>query len=167
MTRYLELHIELENRRAAALASSTSGPRVLVAGPLDTGKSSLCRLLVNYLARCGHKAVLVDLDISQGDISLPGTISSVAIHRPLGIEVPAACACLSLNMTLTFPLPLVCRGVLKTSPHLSIGSGTHQPRRMFTTLSVSLAPLLRLFQRGSNLMWSSNVAGFSLIHVVG
>lgn len=87
MTSYLELHMEMEKRRAAAAPSTTSGPRILVAGPTDTGKSSLCRMLSNYLTRCGNSALLVELDIGQGEMSLPGCITAVPIHRPLDIEV--------------------------------------------------------------------------------
>ena len=87
MTSYLELHLKLEQQRAAAKANGTAGPRVLVAGPTDTGKSSLCRLLANLLARCGNSTTLVDLDIGQGEMSVPGCVSAVPIHRPLDIEV--------------------------------------------------------------------------------
>ena len=90
MTSYLELHLELERRRAAAKANGTAGPRVLVAGPTDTGKSSLCRLLANLLTRCGNSTTLVDLDIGQGEMSVPGCVSAVPIHRPLDIEVRTA-----------------------------------------------------------------------------
>jgi polyribonucleotide 5'-hydroxyl-kinase len=90
MTNYLELHMELEKRRAAASSSISGGPRVLVAGPSDTGKSSVCRLLANYVARCGSGAILVDLDIGQGEFSVPGCISAVPVHRPLDIEVLAS-----------------------------------------------------------------------------
>jgi ATPase subunit of ABC transporter with duplicated ATPase domains len=43
----------------------TRGPRVLVVGPTDVGKSTLCRLLVNYAVRSGHTPLLVDLDVGQ------------------------------------------------------------------------------------------------------
>ena len=89
MTSYLELHMELERRRGAAKASGSPGPRVLVAGPTDTGKSSLCRLLANYLTRCGNSTTLVDLDFAQGEMCVPGSVSAVPIHRPLDIEVSA------------------------------------------------------------------------------
>ena len=87
MTSYVELHMELERKRAVAKANGTAGPHVLVAGPTDTGKSSLCRLLANYQARCGSSTTLVDLDFAQGESSSPGCISAVPIHRPLDIEV--------------------------------------------------------------------------------
>ena len=52
MASYLQVHGELDMRRHAAHAAGTDGPRVLVCGPADTGKSSLSRLL------CGAKTRL-------------------------------------------------------------------------------------------------------------
>ena len=34
-------------------------------GPSDVGKSTLCKLLVNYAARQGRAPILVDLDVGQ------------------------------------------------------------------------------------------------------
>ena len=58
MPSYLQLHARLDAMRMAGRP-----PRVLVAGPADTGKSSLCRTLANWMARSGHAGTLVDLDV--------------------------------------------------------------------------------------------------------
>ena len=34
-------------------------------GPKDVGKSTLCRLLVNFASRLGRAPILVDLDVGQ------------------------------------------------------------------------------------------------------
>ena len=37
----------------------------MVVGPTDVGKSTVCKLLVNYAARMGRAPILVDLDCGQ------------------------------------------------------------------------------------------------------
>jgi len=39
--------------------------QVMVVGPTDVGKSTVCKLLVNYAARLGRAPVFVDLDVGQ------------------------------------------------------------------------------------------------------
>ena len=56
MTSYLQLQGELQSMRDLAESSGGQGPCVLVAGPADTGKSSLSRLLANYLAQVAGAA---------------------------------------------------------------------------------------------------------------
>ena len=79
MIMYLQTHAGLEKLRKMADESSklpedqwTSGPITMVVGPTDVGKSTLCRLLLNYGVRMGRRPVFVDLDVGQGSISLPG-----------------------------------------------------------------------------------------------
>jgi len=86
MAHYMKLHAELEARRAAALASGMRGPCVLVAGPADTGKTSLATLLVNYAARCGRTVLLVELNLAHGALGLPGCLSATPMNRPIDIE---------------------------------------------------------------------------------
>jgi len=58
-------------------------PRVVVVGPCDTGKSTLCKYLTNFSVRCGRTPIFVDLDVGQNSISVPGTISALQVERPL------------------------------------------------------------------------------------
>jgi polynucleotide 5'-kinase involved in rRNA processing len=57
--------------KLAALATTDGGeptprgPRLLVVGPADVGKSTLCRILCNYAVREGRCLQLVDLDVGQ------------------------------------------------------------------------------------------------------
>lgn len=51
----------------------------MVTGLPDVGKSTLCRMLVNWAARLGRTPILVDLDVGQNQISLPGTIGQLKI----------------------------------------------------------------------------------------
>lgn len=59
------------------------GPRVIVAGPTDSGKSTLCRMLLSWAAKRGWKPTYVDLDIGQGSISLPGSIGATPVEMPI------------------------------------------------------------------------------------
>lgn len=99
MPSYLNLHDALEARRHAALQASTAkarggsarggqspgaqGPRILVAGPTDAGKSTLCRILLNYAVRCGWQPLFADLDMGQGSLTAPGCLAAAAIEAPI------------------------------------------------------------------------------------
>jgi len=82
----LQFHEELEQRRNAALATLSPGPRVMVVGSDDCGKSTMCRILANYAARRGHGVTYVDLDVGQPLFGPLGTISATAWQQPLDLE---------------------------------------------------------------------------------
>jgi len=84
MASYIAVHNHLEQRRDEAKNISGDGPRVMVVGPTDTGKSSLCKILVSYAARLGRLPTFVDLDVGQG-CCVPGMMSAVPIERPVDV----------------------------------------------------------------------------------
>ncbi|KAL4162974.1 hypothetical protein KRP22_015251 [Phytophthora ramorum] len=64
-----------------------AGPRVLVCGPVDSGKSTLTHILANYALRLGEKPTLVELDVGHGCLSVPGTLSASPLDmNSLSIE---------------------------------------------------------------------------------
>lgn len=74
---YLNCHASLEQLRLKSEKENTRGPVTMVVGPTDVGKSTFCRILLNYSARMnslGRRPIYVDLDPGQGQISVPGTI---------------------------------------------------------------------------------------------
>jgi len=71
---YLNCHAALEQLRTKAETENTRGPVLMVVGPSDVGKSTLCRILLNYAVRMGRRPIFVDLDVGQGQISIPGTL---------------------------------------------------------------------------------------------
>ncbi len=75
------LHQRLEARREEARNTGGQGPRILVAGPTDSGKSTLCRTLCAYACRVGRCPTFVDLDLGQGDLSVPGTLVATPLDR--------------------------------------------------------------------------------------
>ncbi|XP_028094427.1 protein CLP1 homolog isoform X2 [Camellia sinensis] len=88
MISYVNVHATLEGRRNRAKASSSDsdtyqGPRVIVVGPTDSGKSTLSRILLSWAAKRGWKPTFVDLDIGQGSITIPGCIAATPIEMPI------------------------------------------------------------------------------------
>lgn len=65
MTSYLNTHLALEQLRRKAAAENELGPRVLVVGPHDVGKTSLCKILVSYALRQGGTPIYVSLDTTE------------------------------------------------------------------------------------------------------
>jgi len=76
---YLNCHASLEQLRVKSEKEKIRGPVTMVVGQTDVGKSTLCRILLNYCIRMnalGRRPIYVDLDPGQGQISVPGTIGS-------------------------------------------------------------------------------------------
>ncbi|KAG7517482.1 Polyribonucleotide 5' [Solea senegalensis] len=86
MLLYLNTHAALEQMRKQAERENERGPRVMVVGPTDVGKSTVCRLLLNYSVRVGRRPTLVELDVGQSGVSVPGTVSALCIERPADVE---------------------------------------------------------------------------------
>ncbi|XP_046736937.1 protein CLP1 homolog [Diprion similis] len=82
---YLNCHAAMERMRETAEKEDTVGPITMVVGPGDVGKSTFCRLLLNYAVRMGRRPVFVDLDVGQGDIAIPGTVGALLVERPANI----------------------------------------------------------------------------------
>ncbi|KIJ10513.1 hypothetical protein PAXINDRAFT_177469 [Paxillus involutus ATCC 200175] len=104
MTPYANLHLAFEQMRVRALAalhgSPTSDdvqnanaepPRILILGPENSGKTTICKILSNYAVRVGQNwsPLLVNVDPSQGAWTVPGTISAAAIRSPIATASPA------------------------------------------------------------------------------
>ncbi|OTF71082.1 polyribonucleotide 5'-hydroxyl-kinase Clp1-like protein [Euroglyphus maynei] len=86
MTIYLNLGNSLEGLREAACKEDKHGPNVLVAGPTDVGKTTFCRILLNYAVRNDRIPIYVDLDLGQGSLTIPGNIGAVVIEKPADVE---------------------------------------------------------------------------------
>uniref|UniRef100_A0A0D3CP63 Uncharacterized protein n=1 Tax=Brassica oleracea var. oleracea TaxID=109376 RepID=A0A0D3CP63_BRAOL len=83
MVSYLNVHAILNARRRVAQASeSTQGPRVIVVGPEDSGKRTLA-MLINWAAKEAWKPTFVDFDVTQGSVSIPGSVAATPIETPL------------------------------------------------------------------------------------
>ncbi|KAI0017184.1 Clp1-domain-containing protein [Xylariomycetidae sp. FL0641] len=80
---YLNFHFKLEGLRAAAQAAGQMGPRVLVVGAPDAGKTSLVRMLTGWATRMGRQPLVANTDVGEGMLALPGTVSAAVFATPL------------------------------------------------------------------------------------
>jgi len=74
---YVNTHAQLEALRDEAMKQGTMGPRVLIMGPSESGKSSLTKTLVSYATKLGRAPLWIDLDPNDNSISVPGTLAAV------------------------------------------------------------------------------------------
>lgn len=86
MIYYINVHGYLEKLRSEAVKRKKKGPTVLLVGPVDVGKSTLCKILLNYAVNSDRSPVYVDLDVGQGSIGIPGVIGCNIIEKPCDIE---------------------------------------------------------------------------------
>jgi polyribonucleotide 5'-hydroxyl-kinase len=84
MKAYGNLHVALEKMRVRSLftltgssltpgeptsnARPSEAPRVLVIGPANSGKTTLCKILVNYCVRAGQGWSPILANIDPGDV---------------------------------------------------------------------------------------------------
>ena len=65
MLSYANLHFALEKLRQNAEDTQSKGPRVLILGSENAGKTSLAKVLTSYSVRQGRTPILVGLDPKQ------------------------------------------------------------------------------------------------------
>jgi len=68
-------------REAAQTVIRERWSPVMVMGPADSGKSSLCTYLCNRATREGIRVGVIDEDIGQSDIGPPGTIGLAVVEE--------------------------------------------------------------------------------------
>lgn len=87
MNAYANTHFALERARGAASESPVAqGPRVMIIGPQDAGKTSLLKMLTGYAVRQGRRPVVVNLDPKEGMLSLPGTLTATSFSTIMDVE---------------------------------------------------------------------------------
>ncbi|KAI0150357.1 Pre-mRNA cleavage complex II protein Clp1-domain-containing protein [Xylariaceae sp. FL1272] len=82
---YLNLHFKLHSMRAAAHKAGELGPRVLVVGPPNSGKSTLVRTLTSWATRMESQPMVVNTDCREGMLTLPGTLSAAVFATLIDI----------------------------------------------------------------------------------
>lgn len=92
MRLYVNCHAALEQKRRLAKSSGGTGPRVLLVGPPDVGKTTIARILANYGARQGSQPLYVDLDVSEvraaGDSQQPRILTPSALSTEQFVAQP-------------------------------------------------------------------------------
>ncbi|XP_054707176.1 protein CLP1 homolog [Uloborus diversus] len=86
MVFYANLHAALEQMRVKAEKDDGKGPVVMICGPSDVGKTTLCRILLNYAVRLNRRPVFADLDVELSSISIPGTVAALPVERVADVE---------------------------------------------------------------------------------
>jgi len=70
-------------RLAADALEQLQEGRVIIIGPPDVGKSTLCVFLVNRLLQKGQKVRIIDADVGQAVLGPPTTIARATPTRPI------------------------------------------------------------------------------------
>ncbi|KZZ89501.1 pre-mRNA cleavage complex II protein Clp1 [Ascosphaera apis ARSEF 7405] len=87
MMEYANVHFGLETMRERARQSGKEGPRVLILGSDDAGKTSLTKILTAYATKRGRQPIVVNLDPSEGMLSVPpGGLTATAFRSMIDIE---------------------------------------------------------------------------------
>ncbi|KAI2607472.1 Clp1-domain-containing protein [Hypoxylon fragiforme] len=107
MVSYLNLHFKLEAFRATAQKLDQMGPRVLVVGPPDSGKTSLVRMLTGWATRMGRQPLVVNTDCREGMLALPGSLSAAVFATIIDITTDWGSIPSSGPSAIPVKLPLV------------------------------------------------------------
>ncbi|KAK2744237.1 Cleavage polyadenylation factor subunit clp1 [Onygenales sp. PD_40] len=109
MVEYLNIHAALETMReeAAARNNNAQGPRVLILGPEDAGKTSLTKILTGYATKRERQPVVVNLDPAEGMLSVPGALTATAMRSMIDVEEGWGSSPMSGPSPVPVKLPLV------------------------------------------------------------
>jgi len=107
MTSYANLHFALERLRGEAFTHAKDGPRVLVLGPENAGKTSLVKLLTAYATRSGRQPIAVNLDTKESMLSIPGSLSAATLSSIIDVEGGWGSSPTNGPMPVPAKLPLV------------------------------------------------------------
>ncbi|RAK79911.1 cleavage polyadenylation factor subunit CLP1 [Aspergillus fijiensis CBS 313.89] len=107
MVEYANVHFALETMRRQAKAQGRDGPRVLILGSEDAGKTSLAKILTAYATKVGRQPVVVNLDPTEGMLSVPGTLTATAFRTMIDVEEGWGSSPMSGPSAVPVKVPLV------------------------------------------------------------
>ncbi|POS83130.1 hypothetical protein EPUL_003438 [Erysiphe pulchra] len=106
MIQYANTHFALEMLREKAEKNNTDGPRVLVVGPSNAGKTSLIKVLTAYAIRMGRQPMIINTDSREGLLSIPGTMTAVPFASIIDVEQGWGSSSTSTTSPVPAKLPL-------------------------------------------------------------
>ncbi|KAK6331641.1 Cleavage polyadenylation factor subunit clp1 [Orbilia javanica] len=139
MYTYLNLHIALEKLRVSAsdcppTTEGAQGPRILLIGPPDVGKTTVAKILTGYSIRQGRKPMVINLDTGgEGVLSVPGTISAASFGSVMDVEDGFGNSPMSAPSAIPVKLPLVYYYGLETPE-----SGVKRYKRLISRMAVAV-----------------------------
>ncbi|TAQ85137.1 hypothetical protein B7494_g6551 [Chlorociboria aeruginascens] len=86
MVSYINTHFALEKLREEASKIGRDGPRVLIVGPSNAGKTSLVKLLTAYAIRMGKQPLVINTDSREGILSIPGSLTATPFSSIIDVE---------------------------------------------------------------------------------
>ena len=78
---YAQFAQELNQKRMDASKRNQQGPNIIIVGPCDSGKSTFAKIITNYAVNGHWSPFLVDLDVGQGAIGVPGIIGAGVVDN--------------------------------------------------------------------------------------
>ncbi|KAK6511181.1 Cleavage polyadenylation factor subunit clp1 [Arthrobotrys musiformis] len=139
MATYLNLHIALEKLRVAAsdcppTTEGAQGPRILLIGPPDVGKTTVAKILTGYSIRQGRKPMVINLDTAgEGVLTVPGTISAASFGSVMDVEDGFGSSPMSAPSAIPVKLPLVYYYGFETAE-----SGSRRYKRLISRMAVAV-----------------------------
>ena len=107
MVSYVNVHFALERMRHEAAIHGREGPRVVVVGPDNAGKTSLIKTLTGYATKTGREPVVVNLDCREGMLSIPGSLTATSFSSIIDVEEGWGSSPMSGPSPVPVKLPLV------------------------------------------------------------
>ncbi|KAE8149157.1 putative mRNA cleavage factor complex II protein Clp1 [Aspergillus avenaceus] len=107
MVEYANIHFALETLRQEAKATGKDGPRVLILGPENAGKTSVSKILTAYATKMERQPIVVNLDPNEGMLSVPGTLTATAFRTMIDVEDGWGSSPMSGPSAVPVKLPLV------------------------------------------------------------
>lgn len=113
MMSYANAHFALESLRERSIHSGEMGPRVLVVGPENAGKTTVVKTLTAYAVKTGRQPTVVNLDPRQGMLSVPGSFTAAAFSSIVDVEEGWGSSPISGPSPIPVKMPLVYHYGLK------------------------------------------------------